>query len=364
MASKYWVGGGSNTNWTGGAVTNWANTSGGAGNQTEPTTGDDVFFDASSGSGTSVYNTALSLRSLDCNGYTGTLTHNTITLTITGTNASAPSGFPFRLVSGMTYTKTSNGGSALAFASTTGTVGITTGTKELGSSTIGSAGTGATFILNDALAMHAAATLTHNAGIFDANDFNVSCGFFNSSNSNVRELIMGSGTWTITGVNVTVWNMQTATNLTVTPETSTILLSAVPTSVRSIQMGGKAFYNLSVVNATPDAYQIDLGATGFTVNNLVLTNVLSLRVINVTYTIQGTWAWTGGSASQLAVCFSASAIATVALSNNSTLNYVVMQNTTRSGAGSLTVTPGIDSGNNTSITFGALASPAARVIGG
>ncbi|ELR10146.1 hypothetical protein GMDG_08726 [Pseudogymnoascus destructans 20631-21] len=242
MASKYWVGGGTNTNWFGGATTNWANTSGGAGNQSEPTTGDDVFFDASSGSGTSVCNTAISLRSLDCNGYTGTLTHNTLTITITGTNATAPSGFPLRLVSGMTYTKTSNGSSAFALAATTGTVGITTGTKELGGTTIGSAGTGATFILNDALTMNAGATLTHNAGIFDANDFNVSCGFFNSSNSNVREVIMGSGTWTITGVNATPWTMQTATNLTVTPETSTILLSAVPIGFRTIQLGGKTFY--------------------------------------------------------------------------------------------------------------------------
>src|SRR3989304_1617746 len=193
MASRFWVGGGSSTNWDATANTNWAATSGGAGNQSVPTTGDDVFFDANSGVGTSVMNVALSLRSFDCNGYAGTLTHNSaITMTITGNDATAPGTVAFRLASGMTYPLGNSATSALSFTSTSGTSTITTTGKTTGNLTTN--GAGGTFSLGDALTAN---ILTVTAGIFTANNQNLSILSFSSSNSNTRTITMGSGTWTI-----------------------------------------------------------------------------------------------------------------------------------------------------------------------
>jgi hypothetical protein len=71
MASRYWVGGGSTTAWTATANTNWAATSGGANNASVPTTADDVFLDANSGSGTISFTVNGDCKNLDTTGWTG-----------------------------------------------------------------------------------------------------------------------------------------------------------------------------------------------------------------------------------------------------------------------------------------------------
>src|SRR3990167_774802 len=100
MATKFWVGGGANANFD--TVNNWSLSSGGTNNQSIAT-GDDAVFDAGSAAAACTLNVAFSLNSLDCNGYTGTLTHNAVTLTITGNDASAPGGQTLRLSAGITY---------------------------------------------------------------------------------------------------------------------------------------------------------------------------------------------------------------------------------------------------------------------
>ena len=50
MANRYWVGG--TGTWDSTTKTNWSATSGGAGGATVPTSADDVYIDANSGSGT------------------------------------------------------------------------------------------------------------------------------------------------------------------------------------------------------------------------------------------------------------------------------------------------------------------------
>ena len=50
MASRYWVGG--TANWDNTAGTKWSDVSGGAGGFSAPTSADDVFFDANSGTNT------------------------------------------------------------------------------------------------------------------------------------------------------------------------------------------------------------------------------------------------------------------------------------------------------------------------
>lgn len=102
MANRYWVGGGSSDNWDATTPTNWSATSGGSNDAGVPVSADNVFFDANSGSGNSIISDDITIRSLDCTGYVGTLTHNAVTLTI-GANTLVEEPFTILFSSGMTY---------------------------------------------------------------------------------------------------------------------------------------------------------------------------------------------------------------------------------------------------------------------
>jgi hypothetical protein len=81
-ASRYWVGGGSSVNWNATANTNWAAISGGANNQSVPTSIDDVFFDTTASPAT-ISATITILSFTKTSGYTGTITRSA-TLTVAG----------------------------------------------------------------------------------------------------------------------------------------------------------------------------------------------------------------------------------------------------------------------------------------
>lgn len=107
MAARYWVGG--SAAWNGTAGSKWATSSGGAGGAAEPTSSDDVFFDAASGSVTvTASGFGLSCRSLDCNGFTGTLTYSGFAFLGIGTSTVPASNVMLRFSSSMTHTPTSS----------------------------------------------------------------------------------------------------------------------------------------------------------------------------------------------------------------------------------------------------------------
>jgi len=83
MAARFWVGGGSSANWNATAPTNWAASSGGAGNQSVPTSADDVTFDGNGNSNSTISATITVLSLTITSGYTATMTHNAL-LTIAG----------------------------------------------------------------------------------------------------------------------------------------------------------------------------------------------------------------------------------------------------------------------------------------
>lgn len=116
MANRYWVGG--TGSWDATAGTKWATTSGGAGGSAVPTSSDDVFFDANS-SGTITLTVQPSIKSLNCTGFTGTLTTTPRLLAyVYGGNIT--------FVSGMTLTNF-----GLYFFQSGGTQTITMGGKSL-----------------------------------------------------------------------------------------------------------------------------------------------------------------------------------------------------------------------------------------
>lgn len=85
-------------------------------------------------------------------------------------------------------------------------------------------------------------------GTLDANDYNIYFNTFEGSGTAVRAIIMGSGTWYLNNTATwTTWNTATITNLTVTPETSTINFGGTSgTGNQTFSGGGKTFYNFTV----------------------------------------------------------------------------------------------------------------------
>lgn len=239
MADRYWVGGGSSTNWNATGNTNWSATSGGANNASVPGTGDNVFFDANSGTGNSVISASQSIGTLDCTGYAGTLTSNSgTTLTV-----DAASGV-IKFGSGMTTALHQN--AFITITGATGTITITSNGKTISSLTINAPG--GLVQLADALRVEAnsVATLTLTAGHFDANDQDVYANNVAGSGSTTRTLSMGSGTWRLTRASGSafLWSFTTVTNLTFNKETANIIITGPGSSALNGQfIGGGLTYN-------------------------------------------------------------------------------------------------------------------------
>jgi hypothetical protein len=179
MASRFWVGG--TGTWDNSTTTHWAATTGGAGGQSVPGSGDTVTFDGSSGGGTVTPNYDMTVTSITMGAFTGTLD-------------------------------------------------------------------------------------------FSANNNNPTMTTFSCSGSGTRTLNMGSGIWTITGNNATIWNFGTQTNLTQNVNTSTVKFTySGSTGTRAIGAGSPVnFYNClftagsdSVTLANPSNFTGNLDFTGF-----------------------------------------------------------------------------------------------------
>lgn len=111
-------------------------------------------------------------------------------------------------------------------------------------------------------------------GTLDMNTRNPTMQTFNCSGTGTRTLTMGSGTWTITGNNGTVWDFTTITNLTQNIGTSTVNFTyAGSTGTRNISGGGTLrFYDCGITagsdiitfSTAPSFHNLNF--TGFTGN--------------------------------------------------------------------------------------------------
>lgn len=327
MASLYWVGG--TATWDATAGTKWASTSGGAGGQPVPTVADDVFFTSSS-TGTCTLSSSSTCRSLNCTGFTGTISHPAATTITIGDGTAGASNVALLLSSGMTYTLGNASTSALSLASTSATTQtITTNTKVLGNTTVG--GTGSSYQLADAINLGNAATLTVSAGTFDANGQNVNVGLFASSNSNTRTITMGAGAWSLNGTG-TVWNFGTVTNLTMTTSSATI-------NITDTSSTGKTFTSLS--GQTYAALNVTGGGTGtLTINrSFVVTTGTIGAPKSIIWSASATRTFTNlnlNSSAGNVITFTSATPATaytISCANRITADYLSLTDCTGSGAG-------------------------------
>lgn len=217
-------------NWS--AAGTWSNVSSAGGDSSgPPTAADNVILDA--GSGNVTIDAASVCRSVNCTGYTGTLTHNaTFTLSI-GDATAGTGNIALKFVAGMTYTLGNNTTSAISFVSTSTTQqDIDFAGKTTGSVTFNGAGgtwkyTGTQV---QASGVSNALNVTLTAGTLNTNGQNVTWGAFSTSGSTTRVLTLGASTITMVGIG-TAWAINAITNLTLNANTSTISITTTGSAV-------------------------------------------------------------------------------------------------------------------------------------
>lgn len=319
-----------------------------------PTAADDALLTSASGNVTIDSGGAV-CRSLDCNTYAGTLTHNSSSTLTVGDGTAGTGNIALRLVSGMTYTKGSATTSAISFISTSATVQtVTCGGKALGNTTFNASSNGS-WQFSDAFSC-GTATLTLTKGTLDTNGQSVAAATVNLSNSNTRTLTLGASTITLTNG----WTATTVTNLTFNANTSTITFSGTSVSF----VGGGLTYNNVTASGAGSAASVS-GANTYANLSITGTNGKTAQVsFDANQTISSTLTLAGNSAiNRLLVFSSAVGTARTLTAATVTCSNVDLQDITGAGAGSwnlsaITGNSG-DCGGNSGITFTTAATQTA-----
>ena len=114
-------------------------------------------------------------------------------------------------------------------------------------------------------------TFTLTQGTLNLANNTLSCGFFTTSNSNVRNIAFGTGQINLTGNAGTIWNFNTATNLTITGSATVNATYSGSTGTRGLggYGSGTALINFNVTAGSdiinmPNAGYNNVNFTGFT----------------------------------------------------------------------------------------------------
>lgn len=232
MADRYWVGGAAT--WDATAGSKWAATSGGAGGQSAPTTGDNVFFDAASGAvSVALGGLGLGLLNLNTVGFTGTFTGSG-TRTIGGS---------VTLGGGATY---SNTGTFTLNSTSPGNTITSNGAVLDNNWTFN--GVGGEWSLQDKFTTGATRVITLTAGTLNLNDQILECGSFSGSNTNLRTIAFGTGKFVLKRNATTIWSTSDNTNLTITGAAVVDCTYAGSTGSRQINGGTTNFVTANLIN--------------------------------------------------------------------------------------------------------------------
>lgn len=327
-------GGNSGITFTTGATQTWTNVNGGNWSDVAnwssrvPLPQDDVSFNCAFGASKTVTADMPRLgKSIDWTGATWT---TALTWSKSGTHASYGS---ITLISGLTY----NGGGTNCYLQGRGSYNITTcGVALSGGIFIQSVG--GTYTLQDDLNTNYLLQL--NNGTLNANNKNVICYYFNSSNSNTRTLTMGSGNWTLGTTllsGITAWNLATTTGLTFNKDTATIILNSTSSSYGSNFAGGGLTYNnLSITGGGTGVIEFTESNTfnNFTINKPKEVNFTS----GTTQTFNGSFAALGDVSNVITIHAVTPASAATLTKNYTGASWYVGANSTLvSGCTGLTV---------------------------
>lgn len=222
MATKYARAGGGN--WSADAT--WSLSSGGPADTVAPTAADDIVLDANSGNVTINSGATRVCRSINCTGYTGTLSHNASTTLDIGDGTAGAGNVALKFVSGMTYSIGSVNTSLIQFISTSVTQQtVDTGGKSVPRFIFGGSSNG-NWILNSNVNCTSTNGFTDlTRGTLDFNGFTLTAFGFRSQGSATRTLTITNSALTLNGASSKVFQA-TGTNLTVNATGSTITCNA------------------------------------------------------------------------------------------------------------------------------------------
>ena len=221
MASRYWVGG--SASWNGTAGTKWATTSGGSGGAAVPTSSDDVYFDASSGSALVIVDTIATryARSITFTSFTGTF------------SASSSGGSPLEISRDLTFSSPGmafNYNAGFKFTPNAATGTIIGDSKLIGNNDLEIVATGGgTIVINDQCTFKnvtlSQGTLSIGAGVIVFVTNFTASGLYattiKSTSSGVQGVLYkSSGTVTVSNVSIqdnnatggAVWDASNGTN--------------------------------------------------------------------------------------------------------------------------------------------------------
>lgn len=310
---------GSSTEWQG--VNSWALTSGGAGSDNNfPLAQDTAVIDNSATPSGDLFYNFYNISAVDTSARTNALTIN---------HSNSPVRYgSYTFGSGVTIA-----GTAAQVFSGRGVMTLTTAGKTLTFSPIADTPTG-TLRLLDALTLNLGTfgNLSLTRGTLDLNGFTLSIAAnsssgFSSSNSNTRTIAFGTGNMTIAGVG-TLWDTNTATNLTVTGTPEVNITNATSTGV-TINSGSAAEGGAVNFNFTAGTYTITFG-TFTNVRNLNFTGFAGTFSVPLIFSLFGNLTFstgmTVGSGTNTFTFASTSATARTITTNGKTLDFPVTFN--------------------------------------
>lgn len=248
--NRYWVGG--SGNWNLSNTANWSASSGGAGGASVPTSSDDVFFDANSGSGiVDLPNTTVvPCRNIDTTGYTGTIrlfNSSTSVLEVYGSLIFTPT-FTFNAQNGtVRFAATDNNGGAGYSIQSSGQI----------FRLIQFSGVGGKWSLQDAF--NVIGSITQTNGELVTNGYSVTSSTYVKSGTNTMVLNMTNTTWTLVNTSGSIWNVGSMTNFTLVSTGSTIYVGAATGNTRTIAGGGGRY---GILDYTIDKSVGTLAITG------------------------------------------------------------------------------------------------------
>ena len=238
--TRYWVGNGGN--WS--DTAHWSATSGGSSGATVPLAQDSVIFNASSISSAAQTITVDMFRVGSNVNFTGMTNNPELAF---GTISSYYFYNNLTLISGMTISTSTSSFILRANANST----LTTGGNASIVRDIFIYGVTFTYTLVGALNIASPYGLTVASGTFDANNNNLTLNYLTSDISIAvplaRTIVMGSGTWTITGTGI-AWDTGNTNGgwTTITPQTSTIVINNATATAKTLDMGTRTFNILTI----------------------------------------------------------------------------------------------------------------------
>ena len=225
----------------------------------------------------------------------------------------------YTLGSGVTI----SGTSALTFAGTSTQTITTAGKTILFPITVGLAGRIVTAVpLADNFTSSSSITLT--SGTFDAVTYDVTITALSSTNGNVRTLTMGSGLWSITGINTTIWDFGNPVNATFNKGSADIILTNTGTQQRTFNGGNLTYNKLTIGGATGIATVTITGDNTFTELASTKTVAHTIALGSTTQRI-GAWTITGTVGNVVSITGTGSNLIYTSSGNTDNIDYLNIQ---------------------------------------